>query len=229
MALTFEDIREIFYKEILNDKEAQRLYKRISSGKGTYRTASELAVRIGRDLGKTLRRYFPADGEPLDWDVEDLIPKALGLDHRLVINACRDVQDTMNKDARIGMKYQEPKFNMSRAQGIVTELRDHHNFSDIEKSFLDQLENFSQNVVDDSIRDNASAMWRAGIRTLVVRQVDAKPCEWCADLAGSYDYNEVKDTGNDVWRRHENCRCTIDYITTRNSTVYTERVNNQKK
>ena len=229
MALTFEDIREKFYQEMVNDKETQRLYKLIGSGKGSYRTASELAVRIGRDLGKTLKLHFPAEGEPLDWDLEDLIPKSLGLNHRLVINACRDVQETMNRDASIGMKYQEPKFNWDRAQGIVDELRDHPVFSDIEKSFLDQLENFSQNIVDDSIRDNAAMMWRAGIRTLVVRQVDSKPCEWCQNLAGTYDYNEVKETGNDVWRRHENCRCTIDYVTTRNSQLYSERVNNQKK
>lgn len=227
--MTFEEIRELFYQAIVDDKEAQRLYKVISSGKGTYKTASQLAVRVGHDLGKVLKRYFPVEGEPLDWNIEELIPKVLGLDHRIVIDACRDVQNQMNADAHIGMKYQEPLFNMDRAQGIVTELRDHPVFSDIEKSFLDQLENFSQNIVDDSIRDNAAAMWRAGVKSLIVRQVDSKPCEWCSNLAGSYDYGEVSDTGNDVWRRHENCRCTIDYITTRNSGLYTERVNNQKK
>ena len=224
MALTFEDIREKFYQEIVGDKKAQELYKRIKTNKASYRTASELAVLIGRDLGRVLRRYFPEEGQPLDWDLEDLIPKALGLDHRLVIDACRDVQNAMNQDAGIGMKYQEPVFNMNRAQGIVTELRNHPVFSDIEKSFLDQLENFSQNIVDDSIRDNAAMMWRAGIQTQVIRRVDAHPCEWCQNLAGAYDYYDVKETGNDVWRRHENCRCTLDYITIKNSHFFRETV-----
>ncbi|MDY6064944.1 MAG: DUF4258 domain-containing protein, partial [Finegoldia sp.] len=37
-------------------------------------------------------------------------------------------------------------------------------------------------------------------------------CKWCRSLAGTYFYNEVKATGNDVWRRHRSCRCyVIDY------------------
>lgn len=229
MALRYEDIKQEFIDTVNADKVCQSLYKKIRSGDASYKTGSQLAVRIGESLGKVLKRYAPTTSID-EWDLDDLLPKSLGLDHSMVSTACKQIQEQMNKDAGLGIKPKEPKFNWDRVQGLITELREHPDtFGDIEKSFWDQLVNFSQNVVDDSIRDNMQLMARAGIRTQVVRQAEFKACEWCRDVAGTYDYAEVKDTGNDVWRRHENCRCTIDFISDRNSSFYSERVNNYKK
>lgn len=223
MALTYEDIKQEFMDTVNNDPVCQKLYRLIRSGDASYKTGSQLAVRIGEDLGKVLKKYAPTTNID-EWDLDDLLPKSLGLDHNMVSTACRQIQEKMNKDAGLGIKPKEPKFDWDRVQGMITELRDHADtFSDIEKSFWDQLCNFSQSVVDQSIRDNMSLMARAGIKTQVIRQAEFKACEWCRDVAGTYDYAEVKDTGNDVWRRHENCRCTIDYITERNGSMYRER------
>lgn len=228
MGLTYDDLKEEFEREVRADKKATQLYTKIYNGKGTYRTASELSARIGDDFGKVLRRHSPND-LLVDWDIEDLIPRALGLDHQMVVDACREVQKNLNKNAGLNLKYQEPKFNTDRAYGIVSELQENPGFTNIEKTFYDQFTNFSMNVVDDSIRDNADFMAKSGIRSLIIRQAEYGACPWCEEVAGSYDYREVKGQGNDVWRRHENCRCTIDYITERNNSFYTERVNNQKK
>lgn len=228
MALTYNDIKKEFQDTVNDDPKCQSLYKKIRSGDASYKTASQLAARIGECLGKVLKRHAP-EASIYEWDLNDLLPRSLGLDHSMVATACEQIQEKMNKDAGLGIKPKSPKFDYDRVQGMIKELEDHaDNFSDIEKSFWDQLCNFSQNVVDQSIRDNMQLMARAGIKTQVIRQAEFKACEWCRDVAGTYDYAEVKDTGNDVWRRHENCRCTIDYVTDRNSSLYSERVNNYK-
>lgn len=228
MALTFEDIRQAFIDAVNNDPVCQKLYRQIQSGDASYATGSKLAVRIGENLGKVLKQHAP-ETSVYDWDLNDLLPKSLGLDHRMVSTACEQIQEQMNKDAGLGIKPKIPKFDYDRVNGLIKELEDHADtFPDIEKSFWDQLCNFSQNVVDESIRDNMQLMARAGIKTQVIRQAEFKACQWCRDIAGVYDYADVKDTGNDVWRRHENCRCTIDFLSERNSRFYTERVNNFK-
>lgn len=228
MALTYNDIKKEFQDTVNDDPKCQSLYKKIRSGDASYKTASQLAARIGECLGKVLKRHAP-EASIYEWNLNDLLPRSLGLDHSMVATACEQIQEKMNKDAGLGIKPKSPKFDYDRVQGMIKELEDHaDNFSDIEKSFWDQLCNFSQNVVDQSIRDNMQLMARAGIKTQVIRQAEFKACEWCRDVAGTYDYAEVKDTGNDVWRRHENCRCTIDYVTDRNSSLYSERVNNYK-
>ena len=65
---------------------------------------------------------------------------------------------------------------------------------------------------DDHIRHNAEQRYRAGMAPKIVRHAAAGCCRWCAGLGGIYDYEDVRDTGNDVFRRHENCRCSVEYV-----------------
>lgn len=225
MALTYEDIKEPFLRTLNLDRRATVLINEIEAGRGTYEMASEYAVRVGDCLAKVLRRHAPVESIS-EWDIDDLIPRSLGLDQSIVVYACEQVQNGMNANAGVRIRYQVPGFDTDRAYGLVEELRNNPDFVNIEKSFYDQLVNFSQNIVDESIRDNAAVMARAGIRSMVIRTAEYGACPWCQDVAGSYDYDEVRYKGEDVWRRHENCRCTINFVTERNSGFYTETVNN---
>ena len=228
MSVTFEEIKTEWMKRVNDDKTVQKYLHQIKEGRGNYVTANKVSKRVGEQLAKTLKS-FSAEGNISEWDFVNLIPECMGLDHAMIVDVCRDVQNTMNKEAGLGIKYQEPKFNWDRVNGLIDEIQTHENFSDIEKSFYNQLVNFSENIVDDSIRDNAGKLFRSGIRTLIIRQAEFGACPWCKEVAGSYDFNEVRGTGDDVWRRHEKCHCTIDYITERQTGFYTERVNNYKK
>lgn len=221
MPLTYEDIKEPFLDTLRNDKRATALINQIEAGKGTYEMASEYAARVGDDLAKVLRARAPIESIE-EWDVAEMIPKSLGLDHSIVTYACENVQTAMNKDAGLGIKYIQPEFNDSRAYGIVQELLDNPEFTNIEASFYDQLANFSQNVVDDAIHANAKVISGAGVKAYIVRATEAGACPWCEELAGIYDYDEVRFPGDDVWRRHENCRCTIAFFTERNGILYRE-------
>lgn len=218
MALTYEDIKEPFLTALNNDRRASYLIKEIEAGRGTYEMASEYAARVGDNLAKVLRARAPLVSID-EWDIDNLIPKSLGLDHSIVTYACENVQTGLNKDAGLGIKFQEPIFDSNRAYGLVTELRDNPEFTNIEASFYDQLANFSQNIVDDAIKANANVITGAGVKAYVVRATEAGACPWCDEVAGVYDYDEVKN-GGDVWRRHENCRCTIEFFTERNGVFY---------
>lgn len=228
MALTFDDIKTEFMTKVDSDKTVQSCLRTIHDGRGTYETANRLAKRVGETLGKVLKSHEPIENID-EWDYVNLIPQSLGLNQQIIVDACRDVQNGLNKKNGFGIKYEEPKFDWNRINGLIDELRNNPEFHNIERSFYDQLVNFSENIVDDSIRDNVGRLYRSGIRTMIVRQAEFKACEWCREVAGSYDYAEVRNTGNDVWRRHENCHCVIDYVTEKDSGFYSERVNNQKK
>ena len=228
MALTYEDIKPLFLAELQADTRAMELWAMIEDGSATYSIASEYAAHVGDALARVLRMNAPLE-DISEWDIEDLIPKSLGLDHEMVTGACQKVQEALNADAGLGVRFQAPIFDTDRAYGIVAELRDNPEFVNIQDTFYDQLVNFSQNVVDESIRDNARVLRSAGIESKVIRVAEFGACAWCKAVAGTFDYDDVKATGNDVWRRHENCRCTIDFITERNGRRYEERVNNQRR
>ena len=43
---------------------------------------------------------------------------------------------------------------------------------------------------------------------VIVRKLQGGACAWCRNLAGAYGYEDVPA---DVYRRHDNCRCTVTY------------------
>ena len=49
---------------------------------------------------------------------------------------------------------------------------------------------------------------RSGLTPKIFRKAERKCCDWCAQLAGEYDYPDVPD---EVYQRHERCRCTVEY------------------
>ena len=49
---------------------------------------------------------------------------------------------------------------------------------------------------------------RSGLTPKIIRKAERKCCDWCAQLAGEYDYPDIPD---DVYRRHERCQCTVEY------------------
>ena len=221
--LTYNDIREPLIEAIRNDTKAQKLNELIQSKAGTYNTASEYAIRVGECLAKILRQNAPFESIA-EWDLENLIPQSLGLDHEYVVQACEQVQLALNADAGLGINYVPPNFDGSRAYGIVAELKDNPEFVNIERTFYDQIVNFSQNVVDESIRINATVLSNAGVQSKIVRNTEVGACAWCRAVAGTYDSKDVRQSRNNVWKRHENCRCTIDFITERNGSEYRERL-----
>lgn len=214
MALVFNDIKDEFLELVNNDKLVMEFRAEAVAGVATYQDVSLYAARIGTLLGRTLKRYAPIV-DISEWDVENLIPSALGLDHAIVAEMCVQVQSTMNEANGYGIRAVAPEFDSGRAYGLVDELKNNPEFYNIEEMFYDQLTNFSQNVVDESVRANAEMQSRAGIEAQVIRTAEPDACPWCLALEGTYDYSEVKDTGNEVWRRHDNCRCTVEYSNAR--------------
>lgn len=212
MALVFDDIKDEFLTLVNNDRIAARYAA--AAARGRYHEASLYAARVGDLLGRTLRRHAPVVSID-EWDLDKLIPQSLGLDHAMVAEVCLQTQTALNEANHLGIRAVTPEFDGNRAYGIVEELRNNPEFVNIERSFYDQLTNFSQSVVDQSVRDNAELQSNAGIDAYIVREAEYGACAWCQALEGTYPYEEVRAPGNDVFRRHENCRCTVEYVVDR--------------
>ncbi len=86
----------------------------------------------------------------------------------------------------------------------------------LERSLL----NISQNYVDEYVEENAKFRSESGLKEKIVRSTNGKCCEWCTKIAGVYNYPAPKD----VYRRHDNCDCTVTYISEKGSQdVYSKR------
>lgn len=82
----------------------------------------------------------------------------------------------------------------------------------VEFALTGMLANMSMKMCDDFVDKNASVASKAGLVAILIRETHGTPCEFCAELAGRYDY-ENRPSG--VRSRHKGCQCTIDFKTER--------------
>ena len=201
----FEDAR--LDSEVLKD-----LLSKLHHSKASYLDANQYAIEIGeilsKALGASLTNETLPDGKMYYNIAQRLLTDVLGRNYELVSDYTEQVQKNLNSEAKIGLAAQVPEFNQDRIDGLVNRLASEESFDDIKWLLVDPIVIFSQSIVDDSIRKNAEFHHKVGLSPKIVRRVVGHPCKWCKSLEGSYNYPEVP---KDIYRRHGNCRCTVDY------------------
>lgn len=204
---------------VLREKEitpaVRGILGRLEAGTATWEDVNSLAAYTGRITGRNLAGELEGLGtlahEDLLLRLKLIVPDYLRKDYELVSEAGARMMGTVNQRAGIGLKVQRAKFNRKRVNGLIEELSHKEDFAAFSDVLVQQAENYSYSIVGNTIWANAQAHYAAGLRPKIVRTTDGGCCAWCSALAGTYDYAEVRDTGNDVFRRHTNCNCVVEY------------------
>lgn len=194
------------------DRKLKRIQKLIDSGKATYSDGHDYAIRCGQLLKSVFGSVFDAADFPdgiFDYDLaKGIFPPAFRQNYEVISSGCSTIQESLNERAGLGIKAQIPEYNQDRAFGIAKKVS-----SDLfEKTAWvlgEPVINASQSIVDDFIEENAAFHLDAGLKPKIVRSVVGGCCEWCQNLAGTYDYSP--DMDRSVFRRHNRCRCTTEY------------------
>ena len=215
-----EDIVPSLLKKIKSEFEGARLdsevlkdlLSKLHHSKASYLDANQYAIEIGeilsKALGASLTNETLPDGKMYYNIAQRVLTDVLGRNHELVSDYAEQVQKNLNSEAKIGLAAQVPELNQDRIDGLVNRLASEESFDDVKWLLDDPIVNFSQSVVDDSIRKNVEFHHKVGLSPKIVRRVVGHPCKWCKSLEGSYNYPEVP---KDIYRRHGKCRCTVDY------------------
>ncbi len=215
-----EDIVPSLLKKIKSEFEGARLdsevlkdlLSKLHHSKASYLDANQYAIEIGeilsKALGASLTNETLPDGKMYYNIAQRVLTDVLGRNHELVSDYAEQVQKNLNSEAKIGLAAQVPELNQDRIDGLVNRLASEESFDDVKWLLDDPIVNFSQSIVDDSIRKNVEFHHKVGLSPKIVRRVVGHPCKWCKSLEGSYNYPEVP---KDIYRRHGNCRCTVDY------------------
>lgn len=118
------------------------------------------------------------------------------------------VQWKLNQNANIGIKAQELILEQDRIDGLVELVSNAKKYDDVSDRLLTAFEIFSQSIVDQSVQKNADFHYGLGLKPKIIRRAGHKCCSWCHALDGEYEYPDVP---KDVYRRHANCRCLVEY------------------
>lgn len=203
-----------FNSGMSDSRKIKSISEKIASGKATYADAYAYARESGRIMTGSMKKHIPevlTDGKLFREAAEKVIGEPMRINGKKVSKTAAEIQTGINEQAGIGMNGIEVGLNDDQITGIITGIANAGSYDQGSGRMFDQVENFMEGVVDDAVRENADFQYRAGLDPKVIRTAAGKCCKWCDNLAGTYKYEDVRDKGNDVWRRHRNCHCTIEY------------------
>lgn len=206
------DFNEMFAK----DETIQFIKGLIRKGSATYSDMNAYAIRTGELLADVFKRHLTSndlpDGKMYYNIAERILTPTLKNNHEIIASAAAETQEILNKSAGIRIKAIKPKVNNDRISGLIEKVSEADNFDDVAWVLDEPVINFSQSVIDAAIKESTDFHYRAGLSPKIVRTAVGNVCKWCANLAGTYEYEDVKETGNDVFRRHRFCKCIVEYV-----------------
>ena len=114
------------------------------------------------------------------------------------------------------MKPVHPKPNPEKVRGIQNLVAEAEDADAIAVALNEPVKtNVLQNV-DEWVKTNADFQNDAGLEPIIVRtwsgsypSHDTKHTDWCESLAGTFEYGKEP---KDVYKRHNGCRCTVEYF-----------------
>ena len=206
-----DQMKSDFQKQYDGNSKIQELNEKLNTGTATYHEANEYAAEVGKITKKTYEKNISSEILPdgkMYYNIADRVIGSTEHDqYELVSEYTEQVQADLNKKAGIGLKAQVPEEDTDRVEGLVNYASNADSYDDIAEGLIQGLESMALETVNKSVEKNADFQYKSGLQPKIVRN-GGDCCEWCSQLLGRYDYPNVPD---DVYRRHNNCTCTVEY------------------
>lgn len=207
-----EKIQSDFKEQFEKDKTITDLAKKLEIGTATHSEAYSYAGRVGSILTEAYQRNLSTDSLPdgkLWYNIANrVITPTMQNNYDIITKYVSGVQANLNREAGIGIKPIKPELNTDRIRGIVNKVSNADTYDDVSWVLDEPVKNFSESIVDDSIRKNAEFHGKSGMRPKIIRKSSGTCCDWCNEVAGTFYYPDVP---KDVYRRHNRCNCTVEY------------------
>lgn len=210
MSDILDSMKDEYDRRTKDDKRLAEIRKQIRKG-ATYREAEAYGTRSGEILSDVMQTNITEDVFNGETPLEDLIVPMMKKNYDKVVSATSAVQKSLNRKANISIKPILPSFNEDEAVNLVTKMHSYDTFEEAQWLLGEPVVTNSLGIVTDMLHVNADFQYRSGMSPKIVREAEPGCCKWCSELAGTYDYRDLSYL-DDVWKRHENCRCTVTYV-----------------
>ena len=199
-----DELRKLIQQKMSTSPSLRSLMKRIQSGKATFRDTAEYSRIYSDLLGKCLSDNVLS----LD-DREAAAVDMLRESYDHTNSVLSQVQTGIDKKNGINIRPRAAAFPLERVTQFSHSLVDPTvDDSVIQRRARSGTANISMSHHDEYMKTNAEFRHNAGLKCYITRETDGKCCKWCTAIAGRYVYGEEP---HDVYRRHDNCGCSVIY------------------
>ena len=210
--MTSQELYEIVRKEIdaraSTDPAFRYHQQQIARGNGDFTNSAKCSQILADVLGEKLAKHIL--DLPPDSGRSEVCQRLLKDHFDEISRNFEQVQRSQDQKNGIGLGTVKPPFPAERARQAGHSLDD-PTVSDetIQRRCKGAVTNVAKSMHDNLVKENAKVRNDLGLKPTIQRFGTA-PCAWCADVAGKYRFGEQPD---DIFRRHDNCNCTIIYDT----------------
>lgn len=211
--ILLEQIEELFKSGKESNERIKAIIAKLDDNKAGYIDVGEYADELGAILADAYGLVFTLETLPdgkLYYNIAtrtvEPTMKKLQSD---IADITENVQKQLNQQAGLGIKPIRPELNQDKIVGIVDRLSNAENIDDVKWILDEPIKTFARSIVDDAIKANAEFQGKSGMSPKIIRRSSGNCCKWCTAIEGSYEYPDVP---KDVYRRHNRCRCTVDYV-----------------
>lgn len=210
-----EKIRAEFQSRCRADKHIQSVLKKIDGGTAKMEEVAMLSKQLGFRASQAIGAHVNVAALPdgkMYYNIADTILTGVLKDNYDVINsAAAECQKALDSQTGINITPQQAAFPTERVQAVVNAA----SVPDIAEEVMIRrmtapAQNITESFYNDYVQKNVKLRSDAGLDCYIIRNDHGGCCKWCSKLAGKYHYPE--DVPKDVYRRHDNCGCTVTYL-----------------
>ena len=193
--------------ELLNsDKRLTAIMNKINKGIASFKDSAEYSQIVANHMGNVISKHIGNIKIPMGKEMvcRELLKENIGR----IDTVFGKVQVSVDEKMGIHLNPVKPPYPTDRVNAIAHSLED-PNASD-EK--IARRGKSTGTIVaarhDENVKANAAWREKAGFDCYLTRDAGGGCCSWCAALEGKYSYADAPD---DIFRRHDNCTCTVTY------------------
>ena len=200
------EILSLLYQRLASDPQARAAMRRVERQTATFTDTAQLSERASVLLGAVF------GGRVLDVpeELREAVCTALLRERYDTMNGIlADVQEAADEALGLSLDAAHAPFPSERVQTVAHSLIDPGvTAATIQRRANKPVATVARSFHDDFIETNAKKRSDLGLRCHITRETDGKCCPWCDGLAGRYVYGRHP---GDIFRRHDNCGCTVTY------------------
>ena len=203
----YSELKKQLDELLKKDAELLKISEKIRNNKANFNDTAKYSEIVSNYIAKVLQENVGNISSPMG--KEYVCKELLNAYYSTINDVLGKVQVSVDNQNNIHIRPQQAPFPAERVEQIAHSLEDATVPEEIIKRRSgSSVANVAKSFHDDFIKENADFRSKSGLKCYITRHSSGNCCKWCSSIAGKYSY---KDAPHDVFRRHDNCNCTVTY------------------
>lgn len=203
----YSELKKQLDELLKKDAELLKISEKIRNNIANFNDTAKYSEIVSNYLAKVLQENVGNISSPMG--KEYVCKELLNSYYSSINDVLGKVQVSVDSKNNIHIRPQQAPVPTERIEQIAHSLEDTTVSEDvIKRRSGSPVANVAKSFHDDFIKENSDFRSKSGLKCYITRHSSGNCCKWCSAIAGKYSY---KDAPHDVFRRHDNCNCTVTY------------------